>query len=180
MANVDCPAIAQIMVGGRHARRPTVCYGVPSGESPTGLSTAGAMTNWQEINRISKDPQAVRLLAGRLLKLPYMSWPEHGRSFLNNMAKERGPITTRQAEYLIELRDETELHQVVGGFSVGSLIEDCWHNREPDRRRGLSDENCEFIERIRGKSALPRRQLHRLFACCRELGLIEAYIDIGG
>jgi hypothetical protein len=138
------------------------------------------MTNWQEINRISKDPQAVRLLAGRLLKLPYMSWPEHGRSFLNNMAKEREPITTRQAEYLIELRDETELHQVVGGFSVRSLIEDCWHNREPDRRRGLSAENCEFIERIRGKSALPRRQLHRLFACCRELGLIEAYIDIGG
>ena len=137
------------------------------------------MTNWREINEISKAPQAVRSLARRLLKLPYMSWSERGRGFLENMAKEREPITTRQAEYLIELRDETELHQVVGGFSVGSLIEDCWRNQEPDRRRGLSDENRNFIESIRGKNALPRRQLHRLFACGRELGLIEAYIDIG-
>jgi len=137
------------------------------------------MTNWREINEISKDPQAVRSLARRLLKLPYMSWPKHGRGFLENMAKEREPITTRQAEYLIELRDETELHRVVGGFSVQSLIENCWRNREPDRRSSLSDENCDFIERIRGKNVLPRRQLHRLFACCRELGLIEAYINIG-
>jgi len=137
------------------------------------------MTNWREINEISKDPQAVRSLARRLLKLPYMLWPEHVRGFLENMAKKREPITTRQGEYLIELRDQTELHQVVGGFSVGSLIEDCWRNREPDRRRGLSDENSDFIERIRGQNALPRRQLHRLFACCRELGLIEGYIDIG-
>jgi hypothetical protein len=95
------------------------------------------------------------------------------------MAKEPEPITTRQAEYLTDLRDESELYSTVGGFSVASLIEDCWHHREPDRYRGLSDDNCDFIERLRGKSALPRPQLRRLFACCRELGLIEAYIDFG-
>lgn len=137
------------------------------------------MTNWQEINRISKDPQAVRLLARKLLKLAYVSWSEERRGFLEKMVKQREPITTRQAEYLIELRDGTELHQIVGGFSVASLIEDCWRNREPDRYRGLSDDNCKFIERIRGKTVLQRQQLHRLFAYCRELGLIEAYIDIG-
>ena len=159
-------------------RRAAVCYSSFQRIS-TAYPQARSMTNWREINEISKDPQAVRSLARKLLKLPYMSWPEHGRGFLENMAKKREPVTTRQAEYLIELRDDTELHQVVGRFSVGSLIEDCWRNREPDRRRGLSDENCDFIERIRGKNALPRRQLQRLFACCRELGLIEAYIDIG-
>jgi hypothetical protein len=137
------------------------------------------MTDWRKINEISKDPQTVRSLAGKLLKLPYASWPEHNRKFLEDMAKQREPITTRQAEYLIELRDETELHQVAGGFSVESLIEDCWRHREANRHRGLSDENSDFIERMRGKSALPRPRLRRLFACCRELGLIEAYIDIG-
>jgi hypothetical protein len=137
------------------------------------------MTNWQEINRISKDPQAVRSLAQKLLKLPYASWSEYDRTFLTDRTKQREPLTTRQAEYLIELRDETELHHEAGGFSIPSLVEDCWRNREPDRYRGLGEDDCEFIQRIRGKTALPRPQLRRLFACCRQLGLIEAYIDIG-
>src|SRR5262245_27955864 len=99
------------------------------------------MTDWRKINDISKEPQAVRSLAQKLLKLPY-PWSEHGRKFLETMAKQRAPITTRQAEYLIELRDDTELYHVAGGFSVMSLIEDCWRNREPDRHQGLSDDNC--------------------------------------
>jgi hypothetical protein len=138
------------------------------------------MPDWQEINRLSKDPQAMRSLAQKLLKLPQAAWSGKARIFLEDMAKRREPLTTtRQAELLIELRDDTELHQVAGGFSVASLIEGCWRNREPDRHHGLSDENCEFIGRVRGKSALRRRELRRLFACCREVGLIEAYIDIG-
>jgi hypothetical protein len=166
------------------ARRPvvmvlaTICYSLVQRIS-TGFSTGVRMTNWQEINRISKDPQAVQSLAQKLLKLPYASWSEYNRIFLEDRTKQREPLTTRQAEYLIELRDETELYSVIGGFSVSSLIEDCWRNREPDRRHGLNDDNCHFVERIRGKTALPRPQLRRLFACCRELGLIEAYIHIG-
>jgi hypothetical protein len=144
----------------------------------TGLSTGARMTNWQEINRISKDPQAVRLLARRLLKLAYVSWSEERRGFLEKMAKQREPIGTRQAEYLLDLRDATELFSTVQGFSVARLIENCWRNRFPDRYRGLSDENCEFIESIKGKTILARPQLLRLLFCCRQLGLIEEYIDI--
>ena len=136
------------------------------------------MTDWREINRMSKDPQAVRSLAQKLLKLPYVTWSEGREKSLKDMALEREPITTRQTEYLLDLRDETELHSVAGKFSVAALIEDCWRNRDPDRYRGLSDDNREFIERIRGKTSLARPQLRRLFACCRELGLIEGYIDI--
>ncbi len=80
------------------------------------------MTDWKEINRISKDPQGVRSLAKRLLKLPYITWPEERMRFLKDMARESDPITTRQAEYLIDLRDETELHSKVAEFSVASLI----------------------------------------------------------
>jgi hypothetical protein len=137
-----------------------------------------AMNDWQEINRLTKDPQAVRSMAKRLLKLPYVTWSEERLRFLKDMARERELITTRQAEYLTDLRNETELHSTAGGFSVTSLTEDCWRNREPDRYRGLSDDDVDFIERIRGKTALPRRALLRLFACCRQLGLIEEYIDI--
>jgi len=156
----------------------TICYSLVQRIS-TGFSTGVRMTNWQEINQISKDPQAVLSLAQRLLKLPYATWSEYNRIFLEDRTNQREPLTTRQAEYLIELRNETELYSVVGGFSVSSLVEDCWRNREPDRRHGLNDDNCHFIERIRGKTALPRPHLRRLFACCRKLGLIEAYIDNG-
>jgi hypothetical protein len=78
------------------------------------------MTEWQEINQISKDPQAVRSLAKRLLKLPYISWHEERLKFLRDMAREREPITTRQAEYLIDLRNESELYSTAGGFAVTS------------------------------------------------------------
>jgi len=113
------------------------------------------MTDWRQINGLSRDPQAVRSMAKRLLKLPYMTWPEERMKFLKDMAREREPITTRQAEYLIDLRDETELYSSAGGFSVAALIEDCWRHREPDRYRGLSDENVEFIQRVRGKDIAP-------------------------
>jgi hypothetical protein len=136
------------------------------------------MTDWQEINRISKDSQAVRSLAKRLLKLPHITWPEERLRFLKDMAREREPITTRQAEYLIDLRDETELHSKVAGLSVASLIGDCWLSRDGDRYCSLSEKNREFIESIKGKTVLTRPQLRRLFACCRDLGLIEEYIDI--
>jgi hypothetical protein len=139
------------------------------------------MTNWKEVSRLRRDPQAVRALARRLLKLPHIDWPEYQLQFLRDRAKkrdEREELTTRQAEFLLELRDESELHSAAGGFSIATLIEECWQHREPDRYRGLNEENVEFIERIRGKSALTMPQLRRLFACCRHLGLIEEYIEV--
>jgi hypothetical protein len=136
------------------------------------------VTNWQEINDLKRNPQAVRALAKRLLKLTYADWREEQTRFLKDMARQKEDITTRQAEYLIHLRDETELFSTAGGFSVASLIEDCWRHRLPDRYRGLSDDNLEFVESIRAKTVLTRPQLRRLFFCCRELRLIEEYIDI--
>jgi len=45
------------------------------------------VTDWQEINRISKYPQAVRSLARRLLELPYVTWPQERLRFLRDMAR---------------------------------------------------------------------------------------------
>jgi hypothetical protein len=132
------------------------------------------LTDWQEINDLRRNPQAVRALAKRLLKLTYADWREEQTRFLKDMAREKEEVTTRQAEYLIHLRDQTELFSTAGGFSVASLVEDCWSHRLPDRYRGLSDNNCEFVESIRGKTVLTRAQLRRLFFCCRELGFDRA------
>jgi len=45
------------------------------------------VTDWQEINRISKYPQAVRSLARHLLELPYVTWPQERLRFLRDMAR---------------------------------------------------------------------------------------------
>jgi len=87
---------------------------------------------------------------------------------------QRDEINTRQAEKLLELRDDAEYYSKMKGFSIASLVENCWLARDD-----LSHESDRtFIENQKGKTALKRRQLHRLFACCRELKLIEDYIAL--
>jgi hypothetical protein len=93
------------------------------------------------------------------------------------MVRYRGPnpITTRQGEKLVELRDDAEYHSAVQGFSVVSLITNCWLARD-DLSSGKK-----FIEELKasGVSAIRRRQLGKLLACARELNEVETYIAIG-
>jgi hypothetical protein len=72
------------------------------------------MQDYREIDRIRKDLIAVRSLAKRLLELPHADWNDWEIDFLQHMARHKGPdpITTRQSEKLVELRDEP----CVGGF----------------------------------------------------------------
>ena len=132
------------------------------------------MGSWTEIERIRKDLVAIRSLAKRLLKLPDHEWTHWELDFLEDRSCQKNEINTRQAEKLLELRDDAEYHSKVQGFSVASLIEDCWL-----ARHDLSNESDRsFIENHKGKTGLKRRQLHKLFACCRELHLIEHYIAL--
>jgi hypothetical protein len=86
------------------------------------------MQDYREIDRIRKDFVAVRSLAKRLLELPQAGWNEWEIDFLQHMARHKGPdpITTRQGEKLIELRDDAKYYSSVHGFSVQSLIKNCW------------------------------------------------------
>jgi hypothetical protein len=97
------------------------------------------MQNFKEIDRVRKDPVAVRSMAQRLLAIPNHDWNDWELDFLENMFRHRGPdpITTRQGEKLLELRDDSEYHSSVKGFSVSSLIENCW------LARGLEQEGAE-------------------------------------
>jgi hypothetical protein len=94
------------------------------------------------------------------------------------MARRKGPdpITTRQCEKLLELRDDAEYYSPVRGFSVQSLIKNCWLARD-----GLeSEDDRKFIEHLKETSCscVKRRQVRKLLACARQLGEIEQYVSI--
>ena len=136
------------------------------------------MQDYKEIDRIRKNLLAVRSLAERLLSLPRADWNDWEIDFLQHMARHKGPdpITTRQGEKLLELRDDAEYYSSIGGFSVQSLIKNCWLARDDlgsqyDRKliEQLKETNCLSIK---------RRQLCKLLACARELGEIEQYVSI--
>jgi hypothetical protein len=132
------------------------------------------MASWIEIDRIRKDPEAIRSLAKRLLKLPDHDWTEWEVDFLEDRSRQNDEINTRQAEKLLELRDEAEYFSKAEGFSVASLVESCWLARDDLQR----ESDRAFIESLKGRTALKRRQLRKLFACSRELNIIEDYIAL--
>ncbi len=136
------------------------------------------MQDYREIDRIRKDFVAVRSLAKRLLDLPHADWNEWEIDFLQHMARHKGPdpITTRQGEKLVELRDDAAYYSSVHGFSVHSLIKNCWVARDDLSR----EEDKRFIEDLKATTCVKRRQLRKLLACARELGEIEEYVSIDG
>ncbi len=136
------------------------------------------MQDYKEIDRIRKNLVAVRSLAKRLLDLPRTDWNDWEIDFLQHMARHKAPdpITTRQCEKLLELRDDAEYYSLVRGFSVQSLIKSCWHARDDLHR----EDDRKFIEHLKETSCscLKRRQLRKLLACARQLGEIEQYVSI--
>jgi hypothetical protein len=136
------------------------------------------MPDYREIDRVRKDSVAVSSLAKRLLAIPNHDCNDWELDFLEHMARHRGrdPITTRQGEKLLELRDDSEYHSSVKGFSVASLITNCWLARDDLN----SEQDRKFIEDLKasGVSAIKRRQLWKLLVCARELGEVEKYATI--
>jgi hypothetical protein len=129
------------------------------------------MPNWKEISRIAKDPGAVRILAKSLLRMSEMEWNVWEVAFLENMTTQQEPLTTRQSEKLLEIRDAARYFSTYDGFNIETLIEKCWM-----ARADLDDEqDVAFIERLKASAAksIRRRQVKRLFRCCRELFILE-------
>jgi hypothetical protein len=129
------------------------------------------MPDWREINRISKDPGAARLLAKTLLRMSEMDWNVWEAAFLDNRSRQQDHLTTRQAEKLIQIRDESQSFSTYDGFSISTLVEKCWFARFDLN----DDEDLAFIEKLKeaGARSLRRRQVKRLFRCCRELYILE-------
>jgi hypothetical protein len=132
------------------------------------------MASWPEYERIRKDRIAFRGLARRLMDDPNCEDSEFADGFLKNIANwKRDEITLRQAEVLLELRDNAEIHTHYKGLNVRLLMEKCYANRndldEGDRRR---------LEALyeKGRSFVTGAEMGWFKRICRQLGEMEEYM----
>jgi len=136
------------------------------------------MASHIDMQRLAHDAAAVRALARSLLSLAGAEWTDWEHEFLDNMALHDGPepLSQRQREVLVELRDNARSHARIDGFSVAHLIRDCWL-----ARTDLLEEDEAFIDGLKrsGATSLKRRQLFRLLRCAKELGIIDRPVRLG-
>jgi hypothetical protein len=134
------------------------------------------MASWHEIERVRKSPPTFKSLAARLLTESNGDWWDYAEKFLRDVSVYPHPqLNTRQAEFLLKLRDDKATHFTLrGGFSVVDLIENCFQSRfELD-----DEEDIEFIESLhkRGRPFVTGRQLGWFIRICKQLGEIEEYM----
>lgn len=137
------------------------------------------MASHREMKDLAESLPAIRALAAYLLKLahatPPVEWTEWELDFLEHMAARDSPepLSMRQREILVELRDSTVRHGRLDGFSVPNLIERCWL----ERWDLAGEADVEFITALRaaGLPTVSQRQGGRLLRCSRELGIIESH-----
>ena len=84
-------------------------------------------------------------------------------------------LNTRQAEFLLKLRDDKATHFKIGdGLSVAILIEKCFQARFDLH----NDHDIEFIESLHssGRTFVTGRQLGWFIRICKKLVEIEDYV----
>jgi hypothetical protein len=136
-----------------------------------GLRTGNArMINYRELDALTKDPRRASLTAAMLLSLDNADWNEWEVDFLENLSTWTAPLSTRQAEKLIELRDAGVLYDKIDGFSLKTLIDKLWIYRHE-----LAD--ADFIHHLKasGTVKLRKRQALKLLAYARQIGEIEPH-----
>lgn len=126
--------------------------------------------NYRELDALTKDPQRASLTAAMLLTLDNADWNEWEVDFLENLSTWTAPLSTRQAETLIELRDASVLYDKIDGFSLKTLIDKLWIYRHE-----LADAG--FINHLKacGTVKLRKRQALKLLAYARQIGEIEPH-----
>jgi hypothetical protein len=139
------------------------------------------MTDYREINALQRDFHRAKRLAEFLLLMVGTEWTDWEDAFLHSIieqvdqriaTKDDRALSTRQAEILVELRDESVLYERAEKFSIRALIRDC-HGM----RHLLDDGEAEFIKRHydAGTTKLRRRQVKFLFHCARKALAVEPY-----
>lgn len=132
------------------------------------------MASFREISAIKMDPARARALAQRLWDLWF--WENELNDFedpfLKDMARFDGDqLSTRQAEVLLEIRDDHErLTKMRDGLSVALVLKETYLARDD-----LDEDDAEFLEKIKGATSLRRRDAGRLAACAERLNIINGY-----
>lgn len=130
------------------------------------------MSKERQINALAKDPLRARNTANYLLSFRDVEWTDWELDFLESMAGRADELSYRQAEKLLELRDGAVRHTHASGIRLSAMLETLWRQREDLD----SDDDRAFLERLklRGETALRRRDALRLRYCAIALGEIEA------
>lgn len=127
------------------------------------------MTIWREVERYKRDSATARGLAKLLLKTAVLTdWEE---PFLEKMAIHEGELSTRQAEKLLEIRDDNLWVGEIRGFSVRLLLKECF-----EARFDLQTEaDIKFVETLkeRDQSTARYREACHLLNCARDLHVID-------
>jgi len=130
------------------------------------------MASWREIERVRKDANGARALAKRLVKIHPGEFTDWESDFLQSITRytELFEFTTRQAEKLLEIRDDTEPVTECRGFSVATIIKQCY-----EARLDLGEADEQWIVELhrQGSRSIRRKHLGRLMGCARELNVIE-------
>jgi hypothetical protein len=132
------------------------------------------MASWIEIDRVRKDPVAFKALAKRLLADLHFERSEFADGFLEDISNyNRGELTTRQAEVLLAMRDEAEIHFTIKGLSVATLIDRCHQNRFD-----LEETDQQRIERLKaqGRRFVRGNEMGWFKHICKDLGEMERYM----
>jgi hypothetical protein len=135
------------------------------------------MASWIEIERVRKDPRVFKPLAGHLLSdTDYARVrSDSATDFLENVSHYRSDeLTTRQGEFLLELRDEAKVYFKIGdGLSIEILIEKCFLAR----LELSSDDDVGRIEALKasGRKFVTGKEIGWFKRICKELGEIEPY-----
>ena len=136
------------------------------------------MASWIEIDRVRKDPKVFKPLAGHLLADAEYARErsEFATEFLESISRSQADeLTTRQAEILLELRNEGQRHFRIGdGLSVEILIGKCF----VARLELSDDDDVARIEALKasGRTFVTGKQIGWFKRICRELREIEAYV----
>jgi replication fork clamp-binding protein CrfC len=137
------------------------------------------MASHIEMKRLSDDLDAVHRLVQFLQTVTTAEWTEWELNFLDSLQlrKSKDPLSLRQTEKLIELRDAAQTFSRYEGYSIKTLISSC-HSNALDL---ADDEDVAFIERLKAENpaTLKRRPLFRLVRCARELDIIHDYAATG-
>lgn len=135
------------------------------------------MATEPEIHRIRNNRVAARSISQGLFLSYEQEMTDWEVKFVKDMASEEGtePLSYRQAEKLLQIRDAYLAVLKYRGITPRSLVNRCWEGRID-----LSEENADFIEVLHSKKSdkVLSRDLPRLLRCAHQLGWIERHMLI--
>jgi hypothetical protein len=129
------------------------------------------MASYREMDAVGRDPARFILLAKQCLV--FRLEPGQRKFCKSLIAEPPERLSTRQAEWLFEIRDEYELHSTLyDGSSVAVLIEQCYEARL-DFDEGEDDEAWIIKLWKAGTTKLSNAGCGRLRRCAVRLRVIE-------